>query len=329
MARQIAEAASDFQQQRTSHTPQSVTVVLGDDTLVITLHGALTPAERALAQTPTGAAQVQEFHRQLFAASSDALREKIKRITGIDVQEAASEIEPATGAVVHAFTTGTMVQVFHLAQHLPEEIPGEALPLALIPHEARTSAPSTITFAKDVAPMPTCSTSVGIFHTHLQAEEAVKELQRTGFDLTKLSIIGRDYHTDEHVLGYYNTGDRMKYWGKEGAFWGGLWGLLLGSAFFFVPGIGPVVIAGPLVGWIVGALEGAALVGGLSALGAGLYSIGIPKDSILHYETAIKSGRYVIIYNGTPNEVEKARRFLDAAQAIETHLHLEDSAVAT
>src|ERR1035441_4807609 len=128
---------------------------------------------------------------------------------------------------------------------------------------------------------------VAVYETHGQAEEAVKELQRSGCDMKRLSIVGKDYHTDENVVGYYNAGDRMKYWGKQGAFWGGLWGMLFGSAFFFIPGIGPLVVAGPLVSWIVGALEGAAVVGGLSALGAGLYSLGIPKDSILRYETAL------------------------------------------
>ena len=119
MAEQIAAAASRFQQQRTGHAPQSVTVVYGLDTLVITLHGALSPAEIALAQSAAGAAQVQEFHRQLFASSSGVLRQEIKRISGRDVQEAAAEVEPATGSVVHAFTTGAMVQVFHIAERLP------------------------------------------------------------------------------------------------------------------------------------------------------------------------------------------------------------------
>ena len=106
--------------------------------------------------------------------------------------------------------------------------------------------------------------------------------------MKKMSIVGKDYHTDEQVVGYYNTGDRMKYWGKMGAFWGGIWGWLFGAAFFMIPGLGPILVAGPLVAWIVGALEGAVLVGGLSALGAGLYSIGIPKDSVVKYETALK-----------------------------------------
>jgi uncharacterized protein YbcI len=116
MAQQVAQAASDFEKQRTGHTPKAVTVVLGGDTLVITLHGALTPAEEALARSPEGAAQVQEFHRQLFANSSGLLRREIGRITGVEVREAAAEVETATGTVVHAFTSGTMVQVFQLAQ---------------------------------------------------------------------------------------------------------------------------------------------------------------------------------------------------------------------
>jgi hypothetical protein len=151
---------------------------------------------------------------------------------------------------------------------------------------------------------------VAIYASHTQAEAAVKELQESGFDMKKLSIVGRDYHTDENVVGYYNAGDRMKCWGKTGAFWGGIWGLLFGSAFFFVPGIGPLLVAGPLVTWIVGALEGAALVGGLSALGAGLYSLGIPKDSVLQYETAVRTGKFVLIAHGTDIETAQARKII-------------------
>ena len=151
---------------------------------------------------------------------------------------------------------------------------------------------------------------VAIFKSHIEAEAAVRELQQAGFDMRKLSIVGRDYHTDEHVVGYYNAGDRMKYWGQLGAFWGGFWGLLFGSAFFLIPGVGPLLMAGPIVGWIVGALEGAVVVGGLSALGAGLYSLGIPKDSILQYETAVKSGKYVVIAHGTSEEAAQAHAII-------------------
>jgi uncharacterized protein YbcI len=122
IAEQVAEVAKALQQQRTGHAPKSVTVVLSEDTLVITMHDALTPAEKALALDSVGASQVQEFHRQLFLASADALRKEIKRITGRDVREAAAEIVPATGAVVHAFTTGNVVQVFLLSEVVPAEI---------------------------------------------------------------------------------------------------------------------------------------------------------------------------------------------------------------
>jgi uncharacterized protein YbcI len=115
MAQQIALLASAFQEQRTGHAPQSVAVVLSGNTLVITLHGALSPAEKDLARSPAGAAQVQEFHRQLFANASDSLRQEIKKITGAEVSETTTQIAAATGAVVQVFTTGTMVQVFLLS----------------------------------------------------------------------------------------------------------------------------------------------------------------------------------------------------------------------
>jgi uncharacterized protein YbcI len=122
MARQVAQAASAYEERRSGHAPRSVTVVLSEETLVITLHGILTPAERALAKSPEGAAQVQEFHRQLFLTSSDALRQEIKEITGVEVREATTEVEPASGSVVKAFTTGTMVQVFLLAHGVPTDV---------------------------------------------------------------------------------------------------------------------------------------------------------------------------------------------------------------
>lgn len=162
---------------------------------------------------------------------------------------------------------------------------------------------------------------IAIYKTHTDAEAAVKELQQSGFNMQQLSIVGKDYHTEEHVVGYYNTGDRMKYWGGLGAFWGGLWGFLFGSAFFFIPGIGPLVVAGPLVSWIVGALEGAVVMGGLSALGAGLYSIGIPRDSILKYEAALKSDHFLVIAHGTAEEVSKAKSIIDTTSVAEAAVH--------
>ncbi len=127
-AERIAQAAMAFEKRRTGHAPQSVTVVLSANTLVITLHGALTAGERAFAQTPAGAAQVQEFHRQLFLDSAATLRQDIKRITGVEVRQATTEVEPASGTVVQAFASGTVVQVFLLAATVPGETWSGTLP---------------------------------------------------------------------------------------------------------------------------------------------------------------------------------------------------------
>jgi hypothetical protein len=140
---------------------------------------------------------------------------------------------------------------------------------------------------------------VVVYPQHSDAENAINLLMKSDFNIKKLAIVGQGYHTEDQVVGYYTTGDRMKHWGKTGAFWGGLWGLLVGSAFFVIPGVGPVMVAGSAVAWIVGALESAVVVGGLSALGAGLYSIGIPKDSALKYESSIKAGKFLLIAHGT------------------------------
>lgn len=172
-----------------------------------------------------------------------------------------------------------------------------------------------------MSPTANATAAIGVYENHTAAEEAVRQLQRSGFDMKQLSIVGKDYHSDEHVVGYYNTGDRMKYWGGLGAFWGGIWGWLVGAAFFAIPGVGPLVMAGPIVGWLVGALEGAVVFGGLSALGAALYSFGIPKDSILKVETALKADKFVVIAHGTAGEVARAHEILEQSGASETMRH--------
>jgi uncharacterized membrane protein len=176
--------------------------------------------------------------------------------------------------------------------------------------------------------MSTNNSVVAVYHTHPEADQAVKELQRGGVDLHKLSIVGKGYHTDEQVVGYYNTGDRMKYWGKVGAFWGGFWGLLFGSAIFMIPGLGPILAAGPIVAWIVAGLEGAVEVGALGALGAGLYSIGIPKDSIVKYETALKTDQLLLIVHGTAAEVEKAKDIIETTHPADYTLHTGEPVAA-
>ena len=138
------------------------------------------------------------------------------------------------------------------------------------------------------------NSAVGLFTNHLEAEIAVKELEKSGYDMKKLSVVGKDYQTEENVVGYYNTGDRIAAWGKFGLFWGSMWGMLFGSAFFMIPGFGPVMVGGPLVMWIVGALETAAVTGGISALAGALVSIGIPENSIIEYETALKAHKFML-----------------------------------
>jgi uncharacterized membrane protein len=171
---------------------------------------------------------------------------------------------------------------------------------------------------------------VAIYHTHAEAEQAVKELQRGGIDMHDLSIVARDFHTDEQVVGYYNAGDRMKRWGKAGAFWGGFWGLLFGAAFFAIPGFGPVLVAGPLVAWIVGALEGAVVVGGMGALGAGLFSIGIPKDSVIKYEAAVKNDKFLLVVHGAAAAIAKSREILGATEPayLDSHIGAEQVLLA-
>ena len=155
---------------------------------------------------------------------------------------------------------------------------------------------------------------VAVFSDHTDAEAGVRALRDAGFEMKHLSIVGRDYHTEEHVTGFYNVGDRMKHWGKFGAFWGGLFGILFAPAFFFIPGIGPIMTGGILgsavMGTVEGGLVGAAVVGGLTALGAGLLGIGIPKDSVIAYETALKADKYLLILHGSEDEVQRARKIL-------------------
>jgi uncharacterized membrane protein len=173
--------------------------------------------------------------------------------------------------------------------------------------------------------MPETNSIVVIYDSHSEAEEAVKELQKSGFDIQKLSIVGKGYHSEDQVVGYYNIGDRMKHWGSRGAFWGGLWGFLVGAAMFVVPGVGPVLIAGPLAAWVVGALEGAVVVGGLSAIGAGLYSIGIPKNSVIRYESALKADKFLLIAHGTNEEVIRARDILRVTRPQHLDVHFAET----
>jgi len=153
-----------------------------------------------------------------------------------------------------------------------------------------------------------------VFDTHAAAEEAIRTLGQSGFDMKKLSLVGKGYHSEEKPTGFYTVGDRIKAWGGTGAFWGGIWGLLLAPAVFVLPGLGVVGMAGPLVATLVGALEGAVVVGGLSALGAALTQVGVPKDQVIKYEAALKVDKYLLVVHGSAEDQEKARKVLAQAQ---------------
>jgi hypothetical protein len=152
--------------------------------------------------------------------------------------------------------------------------------------------------------------------THAEAERAIKSLSSSGFDITKLSLVGKGYHSEEHPLGFYTALDKMRAWGGVGAFWGGIWGLLVAPAVFVLPGLGLVAMGGPVVAALFAALEGAVLVGGTSALGAALTMIGVPNDLVIKYETALKAKKYVLIMHGNADEVAKARIVLASGGAL-------------
>ena len=158
--------------------------------------------------------------------------------------------------------------------------------------------------------MSNTDTAFFVFDTHASAEDAIRTLGQSGFDMKKLSLVGKGYHSEEKPMGFYTAGDRIKAWGGTGAFWGGIWGLLLAPAVFVLPGLGVVGMAGPIVATLVGALEGAVVVGGLSALGAALTQIGVPKDQVIKYEAALKVDKYLLVVHGSAEDQEKARSVL-------------------
>lgn len=164
-------------------------------------------------------------------------------------------------------------------------------------------------------------TLIAVFANHEQAERAIKELAAAKFDMKHLSIVGQGYHTEEQVVGFYNTGDRMKFWGRRGAFWGGLWGLFFGGVFLMVPVIGQVMVLGYLATAVASAVEGAIVVGGLSALGAALAGIGVPKDSVLQYETALKADEFLVTAHGSEAELARARTILAATNPVNLAVH--------
>lgn len=156
---------------------------------------------------------------------------------------------------------------------------------------------------------------IGVFDTRSGAEAAMNALARGGFDMHKLSVFGKGGHADDHPHGFYALGDRVRAWGASGGFWGAAWALLLGSAVFVMPPFGIVAAAGPFAAALIAAFEGAAIVGGVSALSAALASVGVPHDRALRYESDVLADRFLVIVHGSAEDVENARRILDAKGA--------------
>jgi uncharacterized membrane protein len=169
--------------------------------------------------------------------------------------------------------------------------------------------------------MSKTSAAVAVYATHDEADAAIRSLQKSGFDMKNLSIVGKDFRTEEHAVGYYNTGDRVKFWGKTGAFWGGLAGILFSSAFLLIPVVGHIIVLGPLVSSVIGGLEGAAVVGTTSALFGALTGLGIPKDSVIQYENEVKAGKFLVLAQGTDEEVARAKNILSASRPTTVAIH--------
>jgi hypothetical protein len=151
--------------------------------------------------------------------------------------------------------------------------------------------------------------TVAVFDRHEDVDVALRELHRNGADVKQLSVLGRDPHTEEHPVGFYGAGDRARYWGKRGAFWGTIVGILFAPAFFWIPGVGFVMTGGLVGSFIMGTLEGAAVGaavgGGGSALAGALTRMGIPKDCVIRYEESIKADKFVLMAHGTNEEAAR------------------------
>jgi len=164
--------------------------------------------------------------------------------------------------------------------------------------------------------LATCDDPViGVYETRSGAESAMNALARGGFDMRKLSIFGKGCESEAHPHAFYTLGDRVRAWGASGGLWGAAWALLLGSAVFVMPPFGIVAAAGPITGVLVAALEGAAIVGGVSVLSAALASVGVPHDQAIRYESDVLASRFLVIVHGSPEDAAIARGILAAAQA--------------
>ena len=162
---------------------------------------------------------------------------------------------------------------------------------------------------------------VAVYDTHVKAEQAILDLHKSGFDMKQVSIAGKDPHADEHAVGFWHLGDTIKQWSEAGVFWGNMWGMLLGAAVFAFPGVGAIMIGGPLVAWMAARLEGTIVLGGLTAIGAALFSVGVPEESVAHYETALKTNKFLVLTHGTSEEIAVAHELIKGTNPSHVGLH--------
>jgi hypothetical protein len=163
---------------------------------------------------------------------------------------------------------------------------------------------------------------IAVLQDHKSADIAIKNLISSGFEMRALSVVGKGFHTEEQVIGFYTIGDRIKFWGSQGAFWGGLWGIFFGGLMLTVPVLGQVVVLGSLAATIVAAIEGAAVVGGLSSLGGALYALGVPRDKVIKYELAVKVDGFLVMAHGTEAEIARAKSILQMVEHLRLEIHM-------
>ncbi len=151
---------------------------------------------------------------------------------------------------------------------------------------------------------------IGVYEARSAAESAIKTLARRGFDLSTLSVVGKGARDDESMHGFGAVGDRLRAWGNAGGFWGAAWGLLLGSAVFVMPPFGIVAAAGPITAALVAALEGVAVVGGVTALSVALAKAGLSREQVSRHEADLHAGRLLLIVHGAGEHADRARAIL-------------------
>lgn len=169
--------------------------------------------------------------------------------------------------------------------------------------------------------MPDRNVCIAVIDDHQQVKSALDGLLNAGFDAAQISVVGKDHPSDKQIHGYVTTGDQMKFWGVQGAFWGGITGILIGSGLLFVPGLGPLIVAGPILSAIVGGLEGAAGLAGIEAVFAGLFHLGFSKDGLALYEKQLKAGKSLLLVHGDKDQVIRAKEVLTNGGIVDVTAH--------